>query len=156
MRINEAAAILGVSRAMVNKAVLQGRMPATRNGHAWSITPEGIEHYRAHHRIGRTATCGVCGADFTTRGGMHSRYCSSECGQTAARAVSLGHAPNTPKDGYWYVFHLNCQHCGKRFQRKGGRSKYCSTKCRVAAFYLRHGTTPNEYMLRRYHARKAT
>jgi excisionase family DNA binding protein len=44
----EAAALLGRSTSRVLKLIAAGRLPATKHGRDWFITPEAVAAYKPH------------------------------------------------------------------------------------------------------------
>ncbi len=54
LTVGEAARLLDMDPSAVRRAILQGRLPATKFGRDWSLRPEDVAAYqRRPHRGGR-------------------------------------------------------------------------------------------------------
>lgn len=72
-----------------------------------------------HQYAVNTAVCPVCGTKLIERGNLTGKgYCSEKCREEARIQRAI-------RDGRY----VDCEHCGKKFIRSSGRSRFCSKAC---------------------------
>lgn len=91
-----------------------------------------------HFNYDLTNRCGLCGKR------CRNKFCGKGCKVKNRRMIIRKKALANPKK---FNLETICESCGKTFIRNyiGKKSRFCSTTCRVNAFYKRNNINPSWY-----------
>jgi hypothetical protein len=136
-----------ISRNRLKPTIWQGDEGARR--HLFSRA--SVEDYRRLYSRFRPRQCAHCHTPITVQGNYQQNrmYCDDNCQAEADRRLAKGLPPDYVEPiavappgptGYRRPLRIlaECEHCGAEFAAVSVTHRYCSTTCRVHAFFERH------------------